>query len=71
MLADRVLREPVDAVGRPFERAPVDEHLERVLVDPDLGGLLSGHETMLCGRDVPQLVTRESLPCHGRSITEA
>jgi hypothetical protein len=70
VLADRILRKPVDAVGGPIERAPVDQHLECVLVDPDLGGLLSGHEAVLCGRDVPQLVTREGLPGHGRSITE-
>ena len=70
VLAARILREPVHAVGCPIECAAVDEHLECVLVDPDLGGLLSGHETVLCGRDVPQLITRESLSCHVRSITE-
>ena len=55
MLPDRILRKAVDAVRSARQRAAMNEHLERVLVDACLGGLLSGHEAVLCGRNVPEL----------------
>lgn len=38
---------------RPVESAPMYEHLEGVLADTGVRGLLRGDETALFGRDVP------------------
>lgn len=69
VLDDRILREPVDPVCDPMERSPVDEHLDGVLVDAGVSGLLCGNEAVLLGCDIPQHRSGEGLGGHCRSTT--
>jgi hypothetical protein len=70
VLADRTPREPVDPVCDPMERFPVDEHLDGLLVDAGVSGLLCGNEAVLLGRDIPQHRSSEGLGGHRQKYND-
>ncbi|ARR79614.1 hypothetical protein MOTT12_03950 [Mycobacterium intracellulare subsp. yongonense] len=53
------------------QRAPLHKHLQRTLAHTQICSLLSSHEPELRGRNLPELVPRQRLCLHGKSITKS